>query len=71
MKQFFKPKNKIHKFFINAMNVISAITFLLSLMALDSESWLPIITWVASGLWLVLYSWANEVIYLGEVEDDE
>lgn len=71
MKKFFNPTNKIHKALIYAMNFIAAFTFLISLMALDSESWIPIITWVASGLWLTAYGWANEILYFGETEDEE
>jgi hypothetical protein len=45
--------------------------WLASLAALDSDSRLPLILWIGSGLWLTIYAWVNGHLHLGGVEYED
>lgn len=45
---------------LKTITIISAIVFVLSVIALDSESYVPFYTALVSGLWLLLFAIANQ-----------
>lgn len=49
----------------NAFTWGMILVFILSILALDSESWLPTITLIISGGWLTLVAWVNDWLYSG------
>jgi hypothetical protein len=48
-------KNKIN----NAVNWFMFILCLMSVCSLDSESWMPLVTMICSGAWLIYAAWKN------------
>ena len=54
---------KIKHFILKGFTLFMLVVFILSVSALDSESWLPVITTVVSMGWLVLFAWANNWFY--------
>lgn len=52
-------KRKLHNLVLEVITTISLIVMLLSLISLDSDSWIPIIAMVLSMGWLALFLYAN------------
>lgn len=50
---------KIYKAFIDMFTAAVLVVCLLSMLALDSESWTPTIIFAASLAWLALYCWTH------------
>ena len=59
-----KKAFKIYKAFIDTFTVAVGIVLMVSICALDSDSWIPTIAFVASLGWLTLYAWTHG--WLGE-----
>ena len=41
---------------------LMGVVFVLSIMAADSESWVPLYTLIASGAWLVFAAWRSGLL---------
>lgn len=61
--------NKTKEVKMTKWSVAAAIVFFVSLMAIDSDSWLPLILCVVSWVWLGIEAWRNG--WLWEPEDEE
>ena len=56
-----KWRKLIHNAFFYSTITIAALTFILSVCALDSSSYIPIITGCVSFAWLAFVAWANDL----------
>ena len=50
---------------------LMGVVFFLSIMAADSESWVPLYTLIASGAWLAFAAWRSGLLYVAERDDEE
>lgn len=51
---------KMIRFAANAFTWAVFMVFILSILALDNESWVPTIALILSGGWLTLVAWVND-----------
>lgn len=58
-------KRKLSRAIINTITYLMGVLFLVSLSALDSESALPVVAWIISGVYLGCYAWAKGYIERG------
>ena len=54
-----KKSHKAKKYILNSITAFMVILFWCSACAVDSESWIPIITLFVSMLWIMLFTLAN------------
>jgi phosphatidylserine synthase len=54
---------------VTGMSIVAAALFFVSMMALDSDSWVPLIVCVVSLIWLTAEAWRNGWMY--DPEDEE
>lgn len=52
-------------------NLVVGILFFLSLISIDSDSWMPLIVCVVSWVYLAFVAWRNGLMYEAEREDVE
>lgn len=52
-------RSNAKKYIINSITAIMVVLFFLSLCAVDSPSYIPLIIMVISLGWICLYAWAN------------
>lgn len=53
-------RRKMKGFIFEGMNYLMALVFILSALAVDSESWIPTILCGVSALWLLLATYIEE-----------
>lgn len=58
MKRSKRTVRKAKDIAIKAITYISGIVFMISICSVDSDSWIPIIALILSGMWLTYYAWA-------------
>lgn len=54
---------KIKRFILKGFTFFMFVVFILSVCAIDSDTWLFTITTAISGGWLALFAWANNWFY--------
>lgn len=59
MKGKHAKRSNTKKYIINSITAIMVVLFFASLCAVDSQSYIPLITTTISLCWICLYSWAN------------
>lgn len=56
-----KPKSRrVKKYILNSITAFMGVLFWLSICALDSESWIPVISALVAVGWMCLFALAND-----------
>ena len=58
-------KKRILRGIINGFTLVMVFVFLISVAAVDSESWIPLATMLFSFAWLYVYALAKGAVYKG------
>ena len=71
MKEIIKKRTirKAIKIAIDTFSAIVGLVFVVSMCALDSETWIPVICTVISGAWLTFYAYCKDWFYTGKGEE--
>ena len=67
-KKIKKALHKIRVFIIEFITMTALILCFISVCCLDSESYIPAIIFILSIMWLMVFAWANNMLYTTKKE---